>query len=129
MKLTLGRFFKNSYAELNGNINGLGMKSTSITFMPATSREGKPYSKLIADPLGEAYEIGFAFEKQKQDMVFYSVILESPVFNAPIHAVMFPDRARENFFNLVWERPAQYNFELDADGAKQRRYVGATAAP
>lgn len=89
---------------LHGNICGLGFGSTDVLSEEATSHDGKPYKKLIADPLRTPYEVGAAFPKKKGDMDYYSINLESPFLPAPISAALFPDDGNKGSFNLVWSK-------------------------
>jgi uncharacterized protein (DUF736 family) len=103
--VNLGLFVQDETGTLHGKFNGLGVGSTSIISEPATSLQGKPYLKLIADPLGAAYEVGAAFPKEKDGMNYYSAVLDSPIFHAPLNVALFPDEEVPNIFNLVWNRP------------------------
>ena len=75
--------------------------------------------------------MGAAFEKQKDGMTYYSVSLESPAFNAPLHAALFPDKKDPSAYNLIWDRPPPaFSADTRLDGAPQgRRYTGASATP
>ena len=132
----LGKFAQSQTGDLQGIISGLGIGSTEVFAVAATSQEGKPYLKLIADPHGVAYEVGAAFSKQKDGMIYYSVNLESPLFPAPLSAALFPDRDNGNMFNLIWNRPdapkpsadvtATVNVNTTATRQPQgRRFTGA----
>jgi len=101
----LGEFLQDESGALHGKICGLGIGSTDVISEEATSHDGKPYLKLIADPLRTAYEIGAAFPKMKDGMDYFSVNLESPLFPVPISAALFHDRDNDGTFNLVWNRP------------------------
>jgi uncharacterized protein (DUF736 family) len=103
--MNLGLFVQDETGTLHGKFSGLGLGSTSIISQRATSLEGKPYLKLIADPLGAAYEVGVAFPKEKNSMNYYSAILDSPIFEAPLNVALFPDKEVPNLFRLVWNRP------------------------
>jgi uncharacterized protein (DUF736 family) len=103
--VNLGRFVQDEAGTLHGRFSGLGLGSTSIISETATSLEGKPYLKLIADPLGAAYEVGVAFPKEKDSMNYYSAVVDSPIFQAPLNVALFPDKEMPNIFNLVWNRP------------------------
>lgn len=120
---------KDQYGALHGKIRGLGIGVTSVVLEPQTSKEGKPYFKIIADPAREAYEVGAAFEKQKDDMTYYSVSLESPVLATPIYGALFPDKDDPNNFNLVWERTPAPKLDAKAEvpPPNGRRFVGAGA--
>ena len=126
--MKLGSFLKDQYGALHGKIHGLGIGVTSVILEPQMSKEGKPYFKVIADPMRDAYEIGAAFEKQKDDKTYYTVSLESPALAAPLNGALFPDKEDPNTFNLIWDRPAAAKPEAKADIAPQgRKYVGASA--
>jgi uncharacterized protein (DUF736 family) len=104
--VNLGLFVQDGTGTLHGKFSGLGIGSTSIISESATSLEGKPYLKLIADPLGAAYEVGVAFPKEKNGMKYYSALLDSPIFPAPLNVALFPDKEVHHVFKLVWNRPA-----------------------
>jgi uncharacterized protein (DUF736 family) len=103
--VNLGVFVQDETGTLHGRFSALGAGSTSIISETATSVEGKPYLKLIADPLGAAYEVGVAFPKEKNGMNYYSAVLDSPIFEAPLNVALFPDKEVPNLFQLVWNRP------------------------
>ena len=103
--VNLGLFVQDEPGTLHGRFSALGAGSTSIISETATSVEGKPYLKLIADPLGAAYEVGVAFPKAKNGMNYYSAVLDSPIFEAPLNVALFPDKEVPNLFQLVWNRP------------------------
>jgi len=128
--MKLGTFQTDQYGTLNGKLCALGVGVIPVAFEPETSKDGKPYFRVMADPYGEGYEIGAAFEKQKDGMTYYSVSLESPAFKAPINAALFPDRSREGIFNLVWDRPEQQKPQMQAKAeagqTQARRQMGAT---
>ncbi len=113
-KVKLGKAVKDETGVIHGRISGLGMGSVDFITEEATSLDGKPYLKLIADPTGDAYEVGAAFPKTKDGMAYYSVSLESPILSAPINAALFPDKNNANAFNLVWNRPEQPKASADA---------------
>jgi uncharacterized protein (DUF736 family) len=102
--VNLGVFVQDELGTLHGRFSGLGVGSTSIISEEATSADGKTYLKLIADPLGAAYEVGAAFPKEKGGMNYYSAVLDSPIFQAPLNVALFPDKERSNIYNLVWKQ-------------------------
>ncbi len=104
-KVKLGKLFKDEMGALHGRLTILGLGSTNIISEQAKTFDGAPYLKLIADPLGDAYEIGAAFPKKKDGMDYYSVNLDSPILPAPINAALFPDKNNPDTFNLIWTRP------------------------
>ena len=120
-KVKIGKFTQDQYGIFRGNISGLGIGSTEVISQEVSDREGKLYQKLIADPLGAAYEVGAAFPRNKGDMAYYSVNLESPLFPASLSAALFPDRENMGTFNLVWERPEAPKPSADAAGKPQGR--------
>ncbi|MFY9288464.1 MAG: DUF736 family protein [Alphaproteobacteria bacterium] len=128
--IKLGRFMIDNTGTLHGRINGLGIGSVNVISEAVKSASGKEYIKLIADPMGEAYEVGAAFLKEKDGLVYYSVSLESPVFLTPLSAALFPDKDEENILNLVWSRAESKGLSADAAAEAQnpRRFVGAGAA-
>jgi uncharacterized protein (DUF736 family) len=103
--VNLGVFVQDELGTLHGRFSGLGVGSTSIISEEATSADGKTYLKLIADPLGAAYEVGAAFPKEKGGLNYYSAVLDSPIFQAPLNVALFPDKEEPNIYNLVWNRP------------------------
>jgi uncharacterized protein (DUF736 family) len=130
--MKLGSFLQDSSGDMHGRIHGLGLGVTSVIFEPQTSKEGMPYFRVIANPVGEAYDIGAAFEKEKDGLKYYSVCLDSPALAGPVNAVLFPDRGNSGAYNLFWERPDMQKpkLELIADGRQSgRKFVGAAAAP
>jgi len=107
--VNLGVFVQDETGTLHGRFSALGVGSTSVISEGATSLEGKPYLKLIADPLGAAYEVGVAFPREKNGMNYYSAVLDSPIFQAPLNVALFPDKDVPNLFKLVWNRPGCSN--------------------
>ena len=101
MQVKLGKAYRDEFGALHGRINGIGIGSTDFLTEHATAQNGRQYFKLIADPLGHPYDIGAAFRKQKDGLSYYSVSLESPLLQAPIHAALFPDPHNEDSYNLV----------------------------
>lgn len=131
-KLKLGTAVKDTDGTLHGRIGSLGLGSVDFIGQEATSQDGKSYIKLIADPAGDAYEIGAAFPREKDGLSYYSVNLESPVFPAPLNAALFPDRSDTDQFNLVWSRPdtaPSAEATATASQPQHRRYTGAQATP
>src|SRR5580698_10400783 len=101
--IRIGTFAADKKGVMHGKIYGLGLGVTPVLFEPQTSKDGKSYFRLIADPAKEAYEIGAAFPRDKDGMAYHSVSIDSPVLPAPISAALFPDRENGGF-NLVWNR-------------------------
>ena len=131
--MKIGSFQSDQYGNMNGKIYGLGFGVVPVSLEPETSRDGKPYYKVIADPHADSYEIGAAFEKQKDGLTYHSVSIDSPVLKAPINAALFPDKGQPDAYNLVWDRPEQPRPQLQANaGAAQtqtRRPIGAAVKP
>lgn len=131
--MKIGVFALDKKGIMQGKIFGLGLVTTPVIFEPQTSRDGKDYSRLIADPAKEAYEIGVAFPKEKDGMVYHSVIIESPVLPTPINAALFPDKDNESKFNLVWNRPEPQGLKAEAtvsvNGHSQSRRVTGSPRP
>jgi uncharacterized protein (DUF736 family) len=100
----IGTFTQDKKGVMHGKIYGLGLGVTPVLFEPQTSRDEKRYFRLIADPAKEGYEIGAAFPREKDNMVYHSVSIDSPVLPAPINAALFADRENKGVFNLVWNR-------------------------
>ena len=101
--IKIGTFSADKKGVMHGKIFGLGLGVTPVIFEPQTSQGGKSYFRLIADPAKEAYEIGAAFPRDKDGLVYHSVSIDSPVLPAPISAALFPDKDNGTF-NLVWNR-------------------------
>jgi len=132
-QIKLGKFARDAHGSLYGRICGLGIGSTMVVSQEVTSREGKLYLKLIADSATGAYEVGAAFPKEKDGMTYYSVNLDSPLFPAPLNAMLFPDKGNEGMYNLIWSRTDIYKLSVDTDvvqgQAQTRRFVGASMTP
>ena len=102
--IRIGTFSQDKKGVMHGKIYGLGLGVTPVMLEPQTSKDGKKYFRLIADPAKEAYEIGAAFPREdKNGTPYHSVSIESPVLPAPINAALFQDR-ESNALNLVWNR-------------------------
>lgn len=101
--IKIGTFSADKKGVMHGKIYGLGLGVTPVMFEPQTSKDGKSYFRLIADPAKEAYEIGAAFPRDKDGMVYHSVSIESPALPAPINAALFHDK-ESGTLNLVWNR-------------------------
>ena len=99
----IGTFSLNQQGLLEGHIYGLGLGSTPVAFAPQTSQNGNSYYRLIADPKGNAYEIGVAFPKEKNGNIYHSISIDSPVLQTPINATLFADRNTGDH-NLFWSR-------------------------
>jgi uncharacterized protein (DUF736 family) len=107
--MKLGKFSVDGTGNLSGTIYGLGLQPTTIALKPEVSKKNEQYFKLIADPSGEAYEIGSAHPKVTKDNKSYlSLHLDSPTFPATVHAALFADKGT-GFYNLVWDRPEPSN--------------------
>ena len=105
MRMKIGSFMHDRQGILHGKIYGLGLGSLSVLFEPHIGKDGKTsFYSLIADPVLDAYEIGRAWEKEKNGMIYYSILLDSPLFAAPLHAVLFPDLKNGVYFNLYFDR-------------------------
>lgn len=115
----IGSFAMDKDGYLQGRIFGLGMGITPVMFEPQTSRDGKRYYRLIADPVMEGYEIGAAFPRDKDGMLWHTVSIDSPLFPAPINAALFPDREGGGY-NLVWNR--QDGNDLKAEATPQPQH-------
>lgn len=103
--MKIGTFMQSPDGSLLGRIHGLGMVTTAVSFEPQTSRDGKGYYRLIADPAKDVYEVGVAFPKQKDGKTYYSVNIDSPMFPTPVSAALFPDKGNQGVFSLIWNRP------------------------
>src|ERR1700691_585334 len=101
--IKIGTFAADKKGVMHGKIYGLGIGVTPVLFEPQTSKDGKQYFRLIAEPAKDAYEIGAAFPRDKDGMAYHSVSIESPVLPAPINAALFQDR-ESGAYNLVWNR-------------------------
>ena len=131
--MKLGKFTRDSIGDMHGRIFGLGLPAIPVLFEPQTSKKnGAPYFRIIANPVSEAYEIGAAFERQKDGVTYYTVSLDSPAFVDTVNAVLFPDREMPGQFNLFWERPEQYfksKPEVLTDATPGLKLSGAVTAP
>ena len=104
-KLIIGKFWFDQYGVLRGHIGGLGVGSVEVVSQDVTSLSGKPYMRLIADPIGKSYEIGSAFPKCSFNKTkYFSVKLDSPFWAVPVRAALFQDRNDELVYNLIWSR-------------------------
>lgn len=103
--MKIGTFVQNNDGSLLGRIHGLGFVTVAVAGEPQSSRGGKDYFRLIADPAKDVYEIGFAFAKQKDGKTYYSVSIDSPMFPQPVNAALFQDKGNPGVFNLIWNRP------------------------
>jgi uncharacterized protein (DUF736 family) len=99
----IGSFIQDKKGIIHGKMYGYGLGVISVLFEPQTSKDGKSYFRLIADPAKDAYEIGAAFPREKDGMNYHSVSIDSPVLPAPINAALFPDK-ETGTLNLVWNR-------------------------
>jgi len=130
MRTVIGKFIQDQYGVLHGKICGLGIGVMPVIFQPQPDKkEGQPDFKLIADPMLEAFEIGAAWQKQKDGMTYYSVSIESPALMAPLYTALFQDRDNSSLFNLVFDRYQQTPAVATAAGLQGRRYIGADATP
>jgi uncharacterized protein (DUF736 family) len=121
MRTTIGRFIKDPGGLLQGRIYGLGLRPISVVLEPQTSKEGKPYFKVIADPLIEPHDVGSAFERQKDGMTYYAVALDSLVFATPMNVALFPDKETAGTFNLVLERePSKAKLGIVTGGSQRQ---------
>src|ERR1700679_1158376 len=104
--MRIGALTQDKDGNITGKIQLLGIGVLPVTLEKQTSKkDGKPYFRIIADPNGDAYEIGAAFERNKDGMVYHSVSIDSPVFSVPLNAALFADREHDGVFNIVWDRP------------------------
>jgi uncharacterized protein (DUF736 family) len=103
--MKIGAFIQSPDGSLIGRIHGLGFKTVAVAAEPQTSRDGKRYFRLIADPTKDVYEIGLAFPREKDGKLYYSVSIDSPMFPQPINAALFQDKGNPGVFNLIWNRP------------------------
>jgi len=134
--MKIGIFQQDEDGSLQGKIHGFGLGVISVMFAPEKSKkDGKPYYKVMADPLGDTYEIGAAFPKVKDGMTYHSVSIESPALATPLNAALFSDKDNKGTFNLVWNRPEQQGLKAEAtvsvNGKPQqtRRFSGQRAMP
>lgn len=101
--IKIGTFSEDKKGIMHGKIFGFGLGVTPVMFDPQTSKDGKQYFRIIADPTKDGYEIGAAFPKEKDGMAYHSVSIRSPALPGPINAALFQDR-ESGSFNLVWNR-------------------------
>jgi uncharacterized protein (DUF736 family) len=102
--MKIGTLIKDEKGTMLGRLHGIGVGSISLMLQPHTSREGKEYFKVVADPAGEAFEAGVAFLRQKNGSPYYSVTIDSPSFAKPLHAALFQQAGSENTYDFVWNR-------------------------
>ncbi len=105
--MRLGKFTQDKDGNFHGTLKAYGLPETPVIFSPQASQKGKPYYEIIADPVNGAFDGGAAFPKQKGDLDYLSVSLDSPVFPMPINAGLFQDKANPEIYNLVWDRATQ----------------------
>ena len=131
--MKIGEFKQDMYGKLSGRIYGLGLGVVHAALEPETSKEGRSYFKVVADAYGDSYEIGRAFEKQKDGRIYHSVSLDSPIFKEPLNTALFPNKEQDGAFNLVWVRQEQPKPALQANAETEqkqnRRSVSASVTP
>jgi uncharacterized protein (DUF736 family) len=103
--MRLGQFVQDKEGNFHGTLKSYGLPETSVILTPQTSQQGKPYYEITADPVKGAFDGGAAFPKQKGEMEYLSVTLDSPLFPAPVNAALFQDKTNHEIYNLVWDRP------------------------
>lgn len=112
--MKLGTFIEDQDGNFRGKLLAYGLPETVILLVPEISQDGRAYFAIVGNPDKEAFDGGAAFPKQKGKLEYLSLTLDSPVFAAPIYAVLFPDKARPKTYNLVWERlPVKPTHSLD----------------
>lgn len=125
--MKIGKFTQDKDGNFHGTIKAYGLPETSVILSPQTSGEGKPYYEIVADPVKGAFDGGAAFPKQKGNLEYLSVTLDSPVFPAAVNAGLFQDKANPEIFNLVWDRP-QPKAALTAEATATEQSHTASAA-
>ena len=100
--IKLGQFVRDELGTLHGRLSGLGIGSTGVISEETRS----DHLMLIADPLGAAYEVGVAMPKEKDGKRYYSAVLDSPIFQAPLDVLILPDEETPDVFNIIWNRGA-----------------------
>jgi uncharacterized protein (DUF736 family) len=123
--MKIGTFVQHNDGSLLGRIHGLGFVTVAVTGEPQSSREGKDYFRLIADPANDLYEIGFAFAKQKDGKTYYSVSIDSPMFPQPVSAALFQDKGNPGVFNLIWNRPELQDPKPEKESRLSSRQSGS----
>lgn len=103
--MKLGQFYQDKDGNFHGTIKAYGLPETTIILSPQTSGDGKPYYEIIASPVKGTFDGGAAFPKQKGNLEYLSVTLDSPMFPAAVNAGLFQDKANPEVYNLVWDRP------------------------
>jgi uncharacterized protein (DUF736 family) len=126
--IKIGTFTLNQEGILEGSIYGLGLGSTPVAFAPQTSQSGNKYYRLIADPKGNAYEIGVAFPKEKNGQIYHSISIDSPVLQTPINAKLFAERNTSQH-NMVWSRFEDNAPKVEANNRQPARPVTAQPTP
>ncbi len=122
--MKIGTFVQNQDGSLLGRVHGLGFVTVAVAGEPQSSRNGKDYYRLIADPAKDVYEIGFAFAKQKDGQTYYSVSIDSPMFPLPVNAALFQDKGNPGVFNLIWNRPQAQGLKPEVATQPSRRNDG-----
>ena len=123
--MKIGTFVQNHDGSLLGRVHGLGFVTVAVAGEPQSSRNGKDYYRLIADPAKDVYEIGFAFAKQKDGQTYYSVSIDSPMFPQPVNAALFQDKGNPGVFNLIWNRPETLDAKPEKRINPARRQTGS----
>jgi uncharacterized protein (DUF736 family) len=127
--MRLGKFTQDAEGNFHGTLKAYGLPETPVIFSPQASQKGKPYFEIIADPANGAFDGGAAFPKQKGDMEYLSVTLESPLFPMPVNAGLFQDKANPQIYNLIWDRPAQRPALTAENTAAEQPAQADNAAP
>jgi len=128
--MNVGTFRQDQYGTLHGQIRGLGIGVISAILEPQINEKGETtFYKIIANPVGDSYEIGKAWQRMGQDGLYYSIALDSPVFPAPINLGLFQDNENPDIFNLVFKRQkfVVATPEANATQPTNRRFMGAQA--
>jgi uncharacterized protein (DUF736 family) len=102
MKMIIGKFQTNQNGRITGEVQALGIGRANLTFQP--NDKGADYTVVFTET---GIEVGAAWKKtsEKGGKSYVSVRLDTPAFQAPFNAAMFPGRDQEGSFVLVWDRP------------------------
>jgi uncharacterized protein (DUF736 family) len=99
----IGTFTPDHQGILKGRIYWFGFGSVDVALMPQTTKSGQSYCRLVAAPNNMFYEIGVAFPKEKNGILYHSIIIDSPMLREPIKATLFQDTETRSY-NLFWNR-------------------------
>jgi uncharacterized protein (DUF736 family) len=113
--MMIGKFMQADEGYV-GNIIGLGLKVTSITFSPVPAKQGSgpDFVVLGNDEDGGQYEVGAAWQRvsEKKGKPYLSVKLDGPTLVAPIHCALIEQQL--GTYGLIWNRDSRKEEEQAA---------------